>query len=305
MFGSDYNYTRFERSRFLKDLASSQFSGAPRPGERAPDFEGRTLDGERVRLKDFRGQKNVVLTFGSASCPQTAGSLPVLNELYEKRDRDVEFLFVYVREAHPGERLPAHESHKAKVEAAELLRESEELEIPVIVDDLNGKIHRKYGKLPNPTFVIDKTGRIAFRSLATRASVIAEALEELLTEQREGEEHAVVRGGQDLAVPSLTLLLRAHRALERGGRSSIANFRRELGLPGRVLLAGSRAAEPIIENPGKIIAGVAASVVVLGLGIWGGFALRRKRLSTYHSPYESRRFQRSQYGDAGDYAVGI
>jgi peroxiredoxin len=305
MFGNKYNYARFERSRFLRNLASNQFGGGPRPGEPAPDFEARTLEGERIRLKDFRGRKNVVLTFGSASCPQTAASLPALNDLYESRERDVEFFLVYVREAHPGERIPAHQSNADKLKAAERLRDSEEVEIPIVVDDISGKIHRKYGLLPNPTFIIDKSGRIAFRSFASRASVIADALEELREAQQDGEKHVIVHGGEDTAIPSLSLLVRAHRALERGGASSIENFGRELGLPGRLLVAGSRAAKPIVENSGKIAAGVAASAIVLGLGIWGGLALRRKRLSTYRSPYESRRFQRSQFGDTGDYAVGI
>ncbi len=304
MFGK-YNYEKFQRNRLLRELATSQLGGAPRPGDRAPLFEGRTLSGDEVKLKDFRGRKNVVLTFGSATCPQTAGSLPGLNDLYEDRDPDVEFFFVYTREAHPGEHLPAHQSYDDKVKAAELLRESESVTIPIIVDELSGDIHRKYGKLSNPTFIIDKSGRIAFRALATRASVISSALDELLELQRKGKQHAVVQDGEDLSVPSPYLLWRAHRALERGGHRSISNFRKEMGLPGRVVLAGSRVAEPIIENPGKTVAGVIAAAVVLGLGVWGGLALRRKRLGTYHSPYESKKFQHP-LDDAGGYeAVGI
>ncbi|MFZ0705628.1 MAG: deiodinase-like protein [Candidatus Korobacteraceae bacterium] len=306
MFGSKYNYEAFQRNRLLRDLAASQLGGAPRPGDRAPDFAGRTLQGDTVRLKDFRGRKNIVLTFGSATCPQTAGSLPGLNDLYADRDPNVEFFFVYTREAHPGDKLGAHRSHEDKARAAELLRDAEGVDIPIIVDEVNGSIHRKYGKLPNPTFIIDKSGRIAFRSLATRASVINAALDELLeVQQEEGKDHAIVCDGEDLSLPSPQLLLRAHRALERGGRRSIANFRREMGLPGRVVLISSRLAGPIVENPGKIAAGAVAALLVLGLGVWGGFALRRKRLSTYRSPYESRKFQHGLTDADGYEAVGI
>lgn len=309
MFGlSNYNYEAFQRNRLLKDLTVSKFGGAPSPGDRAPDFEGRTLDGERIKLKDFRGDKNVVLTFGSATCPQTAGALPGLNDLYNDRDDNVEYLFVYTREAHPGERIPAHKSLDDKRKAAERLRKDEGLDIPIIVDDTTGKIHRKYGKLPNPTFVIDKSGRIAFRSLATRPSAIAEALEELLEVQHDrGEDHAVVREGEDLSLPSPYLLLRAHRALQRGGRRSVSTFRREMGIPGRVVLASSRMAQPILEYPGRTVASVLAAALVLGAGVWAGLALRRKRLATYHDPYVvPRRFTRERFGDAGEYeAVGI
>jgi peroxiredoxin len=306
MFGSKYNYEAFQRNRLFRDLAASQLGGAPRPGDRAPDFVGHTLQGDPVRLKDFLGHKNVVLSFGSATCPQTAGSLPGLNELYEERDPNVEFFFVYTREAHPGDELGAHESYQDKVKAAELLRDSESVGMPIIVDELDGKIHRKYGKMPNPTFIIDKSGRIAFRSLGTRASVIAAALDDLLEIQREeGKEHAIVCDGEDLSLPSPQMLWRAHRALERGGRRSIANFRREMGLPGRVVLLSSRVAGPIVENPGKTVAGVVAAALVLGVGVWAGLALRRKSLSTYRNPYESRKL-RHPLRDAGEYeAVGI
>jgi peroxiredoxin len=307
VFGSKYNYEKFQRERLLNDLAGHRLEGAPRPGDRAPSFEARTLAGECVNLKDYRGRKNIVLTFGSATCPQTAGSLPGLNDLYKDRDADVEFFFVYTREAHPGEKLPAHQSYEDKLKAAELLREAEGLDIPILVDDVSGKIHRKYGKLPNPTFLIDKSGRIAFRSLGTRASVISKAIDELLeVQRRSGDQHAIVCGGEDLALPSPYLLVRAHRALERGGRRSISNFQREMGVPGRMVLAGSRITEPIFENPAKAAAGALAAALVLGLGIWGGLALRGKRRATYHSPYESRAFQRHRFGDPGDYeAVGI
>ncbi len=208
MFGSKYNYETFQRNRLLRDLATSQLGGAPRPGDRAPDFVGRTLQGDTVHLKDFRGRKNIVLTFGSATCPQTAGSLPGLNNLYTDRDPNVEFFFVYTREAHPGEKLEAHGSYEEKVKAAELLRQEESVDIPIIVDEVDGNIHRKYGKLPNPTFIIDKSGRIAFRSLGTRASVINAALDELLELQRdEGKDHAIVCGGRGpfAAFPAIAL----------------------------------------------------------------------------------------------------
>src|SRR5207253_6875958 len=106
MFGmKPYTYERFTRDLIAKDMTKSKLAGAgPAPGSRAPDFTGRTLDGDKLTLSDFRGEKNVVLTFGSATCPMTAGSIAGVNELYDEfAGDDVEFLFVYVREAHPGD----------------------------------------------------------------------------------------------------------------------------------------------------------------------------------------------------------
>ena len=307
MFGlGKYNYESFRKARLMKDFVMNKFGSAPEPGERAPDFELRTLDGDEIQLSDFKGEKNVVLTFGSATCPLTAGSIGALNDLYDEfNGDDVQFLFVYVREAHPGEDLPAHESYDDKVRAAELFREEDEVTIPILVDEVNGRVHRKYGKLPNPTFLIDKSGRIAFRALTTRADVIEEALEELLERQEErGVEHAIVRGGQDVHVPSLRSLVHAHRALERGGDRSLREFREEFGTPGRVTLAASRVIEPVALNPGKAIAGAMLAGGVIVGALFAGRALRNRRYRV-REPYEAQQRGLRPTGTADAEPVGI
>src|SRR5207248_863534 len=197
--GSDYNYSNFTKELLAKDLAGDGFRG-PEPGDRAPDFELRSLEGDVFRLSDFRGEKNVVLTFGSATCPMAAGSVGGINKLAKKFGDAVQFVFIYVREAHPGDSLPAHSSIAEKVRAAELLRAEEEIDIPVLVDDLKGTVHRKYSKLPNPAFIVDKSGRIAFRAMWSQPGVIEDALEQLLAAQESADEgHAVVLGAGVLA----------------------------------------------------------------------------------------------------------
>ncbi len=307
MFGlKKYNYEGFTRDLLIKDVVIDKIGG-PKPGERAPDFEGRTIEGDRVRLKDYRGEKNVVVTFGSATCPFTAGSIAALNELFEEyNDEDTQFLFVYTREAHPGEKLPAHRSIKDKIQAAERFRQEEDVVMPIVVDDLDGDIHRKYGRLPNPTYLIDKSGRIAFRSLWTRPGIVEDALEELLERQQErGVEHAVVNSGQDTTMPSTYAMLHTHRALDRGGRRAIHDFRRELGLPGRVAVMGSRIAEPIAMNPVRAILTAAITGGVITAGVFIGRALRNRRLRL-REPYNFERYRPGHERTGTDYeAVGI
>lgn len=306
MFGfRGYNYHQFRKDEFLKNAARHLFGHGPEPGDEAPDFEGRTLDGDKVRLSDFAGEKNVVLTFGSSTCPFTAASIQGMGDLYDKySDDDVEFFFVYVREAHPGERRPAHKDWDDKREAAEEFRSDEEVEIPIIVDDVNGRIHRDYGALPNPTYIIDKSGRVAFRALWTRPRMIADALEELLEHQEEyGDKHIVVSGGEDTKPPMRRAMLHTHRALERGGQVAVDRFREEMGLPGRAVETASRVVEPVTLNPGMafLAAGLAGGVIVGGLFL--GREIRR-RVRGSREPYQSYKPPRRS-GDEGDYAVGI
>ena len=307
MFGLErYNYECFRKETLMKHAARHLFGSGPEPGDKAPDFEGRTLEGDKVKLSDFRGDKNVVLTFGSSTCPFTAASIGGLNDLHEDfEDEDVEFLFVYIREAHPGEKRPAHESWEDKVAAAEEFRDEEDVDMTIIVDDLNGRIHKKYGTLPNPTYIIDKSGRVSFRSLWTRPSVIAKALEELIDRQEEsGDEHFVVFGGEDMKPPLTYAMLHTHRALERGGDQAIQDFRDEMGRAGWAVEMGSRVVQPVALNPGKSFAGAAIAGGVIVGGLFLGRYLRRQWRGQ-RMPYQFGNVRRPPKGEEGDYAVGI
>ena len=59
----EYNYKAFTRSESASK--SDEFKNSIRAGEEAPDFELATLEGERIRLSQFRGAKHVLLEFGS------------------------------------------------------------------------------------------------------------------------------------------------------------------------------------------------------------------------------------------------
>src|SRR3954469_1532188 len=306
MFGFErYNYDSFSNHQLIRDASRAGFGTGPEPGEKAPDFQLRDLDGNKVTLSDFEGEKNVVLTFGSATCPFTASSIRRLNDLREdyKKNDDVEFLFVYIREAHPGEKLPGHKSLEDKARAAENFRDDEDVEMSILVDEVNGKVHRKYGKMPNPTYLIDKSGRVAFRSLWSKVNSISAALEELLETQEERDtDHAIVNGGEDTSVPVGYAVLHSHRALDRGGKQAIRDFREGLGMPGRVAHTAGRIVGPVVLNPGRALAITGLTTGVIAGGLYVGYRLRRARLNRSLDPYH--------YGTKPEpienaYAVGI
>lgn len=60
-----YNYDTFRRDMVQEDI---RFDGGPRPGELAPDFDLPTIDGSdggRFRLSAHRGERPVLIEFGS------------------------------------------------------------------------------------------------------------------------------------------------------------------------------------------------------------------------------------------------
>ncbi len=305
MLGLNYNYHRFTGD-LIREAKADGFTG-PKAGEEAPDFRAKTLSGESIRLSDYRGKKNVLLVFGSATCPMTANSITGIQRLCDQlRGDETEFLFVYTREAHPGERLPAHSSMAGKIEAASLLRDEEDLSLPMVIDDLRGSIHRKYSKLPNPAYLIDLSGRVTFRCMWASAEALEKAVTELLELQRQrGMTNGVVNGGEDLAMPLSYNALFSYRALERGGARSLADFREALGVRGQT--EPPEPAEPIFAHPGRVLAIAALTAAVLTGGLYAGFELRKRRLGSRRNPYRAYENEEVRDTDTGtDYgAVGI
>lgn len=79
-------------------------------------------------------------------------------------------MFVYTREAHPGENVPHHDGLDAKLAHAALLRDETGISRDILVDDLAGTVHRAYGLMPNMTWVIGRAGRVAYKADWTSAA---------------------------------------------------------------------------------------------------------------------------------------
>jgi hypothetical protein len=109
------------------------------------------------------------------------GEVSPLNQLYERyREKGFEFLTIYVREPHPGENYGAHKTWEQKLKFARDCREQDGVRTKLLVDDLQGTVHRTYGTLPNMIYIIDKSGRIAYKSMWTDHEEIASVLSNLV-----------------------------------------------------------------------------------------------------------------------------
>jgi peroxiredoxin len=60
-----YNYATFTTSEARGK--TRVFANVVHAGEQAPDFDLPTLDGNRIRLSQFQGEKYVVLEFGAVT----------------------------------------------------------------------------------------------------------------------------------------------------------------------------------------------------------------------------------------------
>lgn len=152
-----YNYTQFKADYY----SVPEFHG-PQAGEYYYEMEVYDVRGKRRRLSDFLGRRPVVIETASLTNPSYVNALPHMHKL-QMQYPEVIFLVLYVREAHPGRQMPAHSSLGNKLIAAQQLASQYNEKRTILVDDLEGTAHQKYGKLPNMVYVFNPNGKVAFR----------------------------------------------------------------------------------------------------------------------------------------------
>jgi thiol-disulfide isomerase/thioredoxin len=143
----------------------------------APDFQLKTHDGKRtIRLSELRGSKPVVLVFGNFTCGPFRAMYPLVEDLKERYQDEAEFLAVYVREAHPsdgwrmgsnarlGVELAQPTTYDERVTAAQQCHAALNYSMPLVVDEINDPVGNSYSGMPARLYVIDREGKVAYKS---------------------------------------------------------------------------------------------------------------------------------------------
>lgn len=82
-------------------------------------------------------------------------------------DRGVTSVFIYTREAHPGENLPHHTSKEVKRAHARAFQSECGVRRRILLDDLEGTAHRAFGLLPNMSWILARGGLILYKAAWT------------------------------------------------------------------------------------------------------------------------------------------
>jgi Iodothyronine deiodinase len=100
-----------------------------------------------------------------------------LNKLYKQYQGRVAFYVVYILEAHPIDAWQDEDNQKDKIAVTSAKSEADRcataetcvtklsLEIPPLVDDLRNSTETAYTGWPDRLYVIDREGKIAYKSL--------------------------------------------------------------------------------------------------------------------------------------------
>ena len=101
-----------------------------------------------------------------------------MNELAEQFAGDgVGSYFLYTHEAHPGENYPHLTSMAQKYEHAQALRDVLGVTRPIVLDALDGACHRRYGSMPNMTWIFNRSGTPVYKGNWTDVNSVLAAIE--------------------------------------------------------------------------------------------------------------------------------
>jgi hypothetical protein len=163
------------RGLFRQEIGSLQ--PGPKVDESAPDFTLKTNDGKaEITLSRLIGPKPLVLVFGSFTCGPFRGQSGNVEKLYRRYKGRANFLMVYVREAHPtdGWRMESNDrsgvvteqpkTYAQRVEVASKCGQLLDLGFPMLVDSIDDRVGARYSGMPGRLYLIDRAGKIAFKS---------------------------------------------------------------------------------------------------------------------------------------------
>ena len=126
-------------------------------------------------LSEFRGEKPVVLVFGSLTCPPFRSRMLAFDPIYQKHKDKVEFIMVYTREAHPEsviyvkkdgedvlEKILQTDDFEQRLGYAQMCGPTLKFTFPTVVDRVDNKVNTAYAGWPSRFYVVDKEGKIAY-----------------------------------------------------------------------------------------------------------------------------------------------
>ena len=143
-------------------------------------------------------------------------------------DRAVRSVFIYTREAHPGENLPPLASMADKRTHARAFREHSSIKREILLDDLAGTAHHAYGLLPNMTWIVGRGGFIHYKASWTAPGDIEDALETAIDYQRDRASKGLTPFYSERAASYPRDREKLRQGLVRAGPQAVADFERAM-----------------------------------------------------------------------------
>ena len=138
-----------------------------------------------------------------------------------------------MREPHPGENYHEHHSVEQKFDYARQSRDQDGIETPIIIDDLDGAMHRAYGEMPNMVYIIGKDGKVVYKSMWTHHAEIESMIQTLLEVEAAGEKGIRMRASctEKISYVAGYAPEISAKVLGRAGPKAASDFQAAIGGP--------------------------------------------------------------------------
>ncbi|MEO2043425.1 MAG: peroxiredoxin family protein [Nitrospinaceae bacterium] len=143
------------------------FAGAPSPGEQAPEFSLKSMEGNHVSLSDFKGK--VVLIGMFHICVPCMNQAMEFNKVREKLGKDEVVI------------LGINTNGDSKEAVARYLSKfPEKLQFPYLIDPVKG-VYQSYLQRDMPTvLIVDQSGILNARAPAVSADQLVSHIQKML-----------------------------------------------------------------------------------------------------------------------------
>ena len=144
-------------------------------GDPAPDLLLSGMDGNRFRLKERMSERPLVVVFGSYTSPTFRDQVEPLRTLYAQYEKDVDFLTIYIREAHTSDQWQVKTNRENGIvysqptileERLAIARDFSELfefPLPMGLDAMDDRAMHAFGAWPVRAFILED-GAVVFQS---------------------------------------------------------------------------------------------------------------------------------------------
>lgn len=139
-------------------------------------------------------------------------------------DQAVRSIFLYTREAHPGENYRHHTSMDDKRANARAFKEHSNIKREIFLDDFTGSAHRAYGTLPNMTWIMGRGGFIHYKSAWTGVADVEDALKGVIDFQENRIKNKWVPFYSERSAWSVRDPEKFQEGLARTGPQAVADF---------------------------------------------------------------------------------
>lgn len=197
---------------------------ALKAGDRMPRLPIFGINGSPLNADELPSHKPLLMVMGSLTCPMTTASMLDVRELHKAFGGEVDFVFLYIREAHPAEKITQPSTFVAKQINAEVLVRQYDIPFKTVIDGLHGALHQKLGGMPNGAFLFDSHGNVAFRTLWVGDTFgVRRALESMVA----GTAPSGMQSERKLR-PMIQGLGLMDDALEWAGKTALEDIKREV-----------------------------------------------------------------------------